>query len=82
MITTARVEEVGGKSMLEIELDIGSCCGFGNCALVCPEVFAMEARTSRVKLVGSANDEETAAKVHRAADECPTHAIAVVDEEK
>ena len=68
--------------MLEIELDIGSCCGFGNCALVCPEVFAVDAETNRVKQVGSAADEETAAKVHRAAAECPTHVIMVKDSEQ
>ena len=66
------------RAMPEIELDIGSCCGFGNCVLVCPDVFSVDADTNRVKLIGKATDTDTLAKVHRAAAECPTHVITTI----
>lgn len=66
--------------MIKIRIESGLCCGFGNCASVCPEVFSVDAETNRAVLVGTAV-EKFVAQIHRAAVECPTRAIEVCQDD-
>lgn len=64
--------------MIKILIDNGSCCGFGNCAFVCPEVFVVDEEDNRAKLLRE--DVDTfAEQIRRAAVECPTQAIQISD---
>jgi ferredoxin len=53
----------------------GSCCGFANCALRCPEVFAVDPRENRVRLLEDQVPEHLLPQVQQAIAECPTRAI-------
>lgn len=64
--------------MIKVRIESGLCCGFGNCALVCPAVFEVDAVTNTATLVGDAAAvEKFAAEVRRAASECPSQAILI-----
>jgi ferredoxin len=66
MALSARVEE-------------GVCCGAGNCALVCPEVFLLDAATNRVRLRRIEVPEDLIVAAKRAALDCPTQAIEILE---
>ena len=54
------------------------CCGFGNCAALCPQVFALDYDSNRTRIVPGAPLADYAAEIAQAASECPTQAIHVV----
>jgi ferredoxin len=60
-----------------VRIDSGACCGWGNCAQVCPEMFELDPETNRAKLRHLACPDDLASQVHRAAAECPTQAISI-----
>jgi ferredoxin len=66
---------------ISVHIENGLCCGFGNCAVVCPKVFELDAESNRSKLLRSTATGELAAQVRRAAFECPTQAITIVSHE-
>jgi len=59
---------------LHIHIHPDVCCGFGNCATVCPAVFVVDDETNRVKRL-DASTEAHSELIIRAAEECPTGAI-------
>jgi len=60
---------------VQIQSDL--CCGFGNCAGVCPQVFVLDYESNRAQLVADAPLTEFADRIAQAASECPTQAIRV-----
>ncbi|MGB8416811.1 ferredoxin [Paraburkholderia sp.] len=60
---------------INVQFHDGLCCGFGNCAGVCPEVFALDYVTNRVKLVPDAPMAVYTTQIAQAVSECPTQAI-------
>ena len=66
---------------MRVAVDTSMCCGFGNCVETCPEVFALDERDDRAHVVRETPPIRLLAAVLRAATECPTAAIAVVDAE-
>ncbi|HDR9586016.1 TPA: ferredoxin [Burkholderia stabilis] len=61
--------------IVQIQRDI--CCGFGNCAGLCPQVFVLDYDTNRAQLVLDAPLADYAAQIAQAASECPTQAIRI-----
>lgn len=65
-------------NVLRVEVRPGACCGFGNCATVCPEVFVFDGNRHRLNHV---ENELVAAHVEhvvRAVNECPAQALVLV----
>jgi ferredoxin len=65
-------------TIMWVTVDAESCAGFGNCAVVCPGVFAVDPQLSRSMLlvpgdVPAGLEQQALA----AAGECPTNAITV-----
>jgi ferredoxin len=60
---------------ISVQIHDGVCCGFGNCAALCPEVFVLDYDSNRVQLVPGARLAAHAAQIALAASECPTQAI-------
>jgi ferredoxin len=60
-----------------VHIDVGRCCGWGNCAQVCPQMFELDPETNRGKLRRAAVADDLGVQVRRAASECPTQAIEV-----
>jgi ferredoxin len=58
-----------------VHLDDGRCCGSGNCAQVCPEMFEVVAATNKGRALHVEVPDDLRAAVERAAVECPTQAI-------
>ncbi len=65
-------------SQLTVQILSGMCCGFGNCAALCPQVFALDYDSNRTRIVPGAPLADYAAEIAQAASECPTQAIHVV----
>ncbi|MBR8655662.1 ferredoxin [Achromobacter sp. Marseille-Q0513] len=65
-------------SQLTVQILNGMCCGFGNCAALCPQVFALDYDSNRTRIVPGAPLADYAAEIAQAASECPTQAIHVV----
>jgi ferredoxin len=63
---------------VNVQIQSGLCCGFGNCAGICPEVFVIDYETNRVQLAPDAPLAAYAAQVAQAASECPTQAIVML----
>lgn len=64
--------------MITIKVDRGVCQGYGNCVLADPETFDLDDGglvTLRTAEVGA----DRAAAVRRAAYDCPTEAISLVE---
>jgi ferredoxin len=60
-----------------VSVDAGRCCGYGNCVLVAPALFALSAETNLAyALLESATREQVPA-LEQAMAECPTEAIRV-----
>ncbi|GLV76304.1 ferredoxin [Streptomyces hygroscopicus] len=57
--------------------DRSRCCGFGNCAELCPEVFAPDEEDNRARMLQQTLPTRLVGVVLRAAHECPTAAITV-----
>lgn len=62
-------------SQITVQILNGMCCGFGNCAALCPQVFALDYDTNRTRIVPGAPLADHAAAIAQAASECPTQAI-------
>ncbi|HDR9484675.1 TPA: ferredoxin [Burkholderia aenigmatica] len=62
-------------SQVTVQIQGDMCCGFGNCASRCPQVFVLDYDTNRVQLVPDAPVAAYAARIAQAARECPTQAI-------
>ena len=68
-ITTARLHSTHGAART------AKLTGFGNCAALCPQVFALDYGTNRTRVVPDAPLANYAAEIAQAASECPTQAI-------
>ncbi len=64
--------------MIEIKLDRGSCQGYGNCVLVAPDLFDLDADGLAVVNHAFVGDE-LLEDVRKAAYDCPTDSIAFVE---
>lgn len=64
--------------MIEIKLDRGRCQGYGNCVLVAPELFDLDADGLGVVRTACVGDEHLDA-VRKAAYDCPTDSIAFTE---
>lgn len=62
-------------SQMTVQIRGDMCCGFGNCAGLCPQVFVLDYDTNRAQLVPDAPLATYAARIAQAASECPTQAI-------
>ncbi len=60
---------------VQIQSDL--CCGFGNCAGVCPQVFVLDYASNRAQIVANVSLAEFADRIAQAASECPTQAIRI-----
>ncbi|HZD88331.1 MAG TPA: ferredoxin [Gaiellaceae bacterium] len=63
--------------MYRIVIDGSLCSGFGDCADLAPDVFALDAQGKALLRVGTSAD----AAVLEAASACPMDAISVVEED-
>ena len=63
---------------LKVRIVEGSCCGFANCVLRCPQVFMLDSQENRVRLLKETPPQELLPEVRHAVDECPTRAIEVM----
>ncbi|WZB63346.1 hypothetical protein WJ970_10730 [Achromobacter xylosoxidans] len=52
-------------SQLTVQILSGMCCGFGNCAALCPQVFALDYDSNRTRIVPGAPLEDYAARSRR-----------------
>ncbi len=64
--------------MIEIKVDRSRCQGYGNCVLVAPELFDLDADGLAVVHQAYVGDEHLDA-VRKAAYDCPTDSIAFVE---
>ncbi|NHV24867.1 ferredoxin [Burkholderia sp. D-99] len=62
---------------ITVQIQRDMCCGFGNCAGLCPQVFALDYDTNRAQLVPDAPLADYVTQISLAASECPTQAILV-----
>jgi ferredoxin len=58
----------------------GMCCGFANCSIRCPEVFTLDPKENRVRLLQEEVPGNLIAVVQQAVDECPTRALELIVE--
>ena len=65
--------------MIEISLDRGSCQGYGNCVLVAPGLFDLDADGLAVVRHAYVGDEHLDA-VRKAAYDCPTQSISFAED--
>lgn len=63
---------------LRVHIHKDMCCGFGNCATVCPAVFQLDYETNRARCRDRAPIDAHAEAVARAIDECPAQAISLL----
>jgi ferredoxin len=63
---------------MTLRVEAGSCCGFGNCALVAPMIFRVDPVSNRAQVLLRYLGPETLSFAQRAADECPTQAIELI----
>lgn len=63
---------------VQVRVQQDLCCGFGNCAWLCPEVFELDFASNRSRMVDGAPVDAHREQVLQAAQECPTQAITVV----
>jgi len=64
----------GGREDLAVHIDLGLCCGFGNCAQISPTLFMLDAKSNRASLIRAPLAEEFAS-IDQAVTQCPTQAI-------
>lgn len=69
-------------SKVTVEILDGQCCGFGNCAQVCSEVFQLDRASNRVRLVPDAQFDAHVDRIATAVSECPTQALAMFADEE
>ncbi|QCP81940.1 ferredoxin [Alcaligenes faecalis] len=62
-------------SQITVQILNGMCCGFGNCAALCPQVFELDYDTNRTRILPDAQLANYVAAISKAASECPTQAI-------
>lgn len=60
---------------MQISVDIGKCCGAGQCVLAAPEVFDQRDEDGVVVVLDSRPPAEQHAAVQEAAQVCPAAAI-------
>jgi ferredoxin len=65
---------------VKIQVDLDLCQGHGVCAGEAPDVFALDAATSKVVVLVEAPSEAMRARVAAAVKYCPTRALRVVEE--
>jgi ferredoxin len=63
---------------VQIHIDRDKCCGYGNCVLAAPDVFALDDISNLAVALVTEPDEALRPAVDRAIDECPTEAITTV----
>lgn len=63
--------------MIEIQLDRGTCRGYGNCVLVAPGLFSIDAG-GRAELASALVGDEHLDAVRKAVYDCPSEAIGLV----
>ena len=64
--------------MIEIQLERDTCQGYGNCVLVAPDVFALDAGGT-AELLSVRVGARLSEAVRKAAYDCPTEAISLVE---
>ncbi len=65
---------------MKIRVDLDLCQGHGVCVEEAPELFALDAATSKVVVLDSDPSESLRAKVAAAVKYCPTRALRLVEE--
>ena len=65
---------------MKIDVDLDLCQGHGVCAGEAPELFALDAATSKVVVIDPSPPEALRAKLAAAVKYCPTHALRAVEE--
>ncbi|MCJ8156208.1 ferredoxin [Sphingomonas sp. LaA6.9] len=64
---------------MKVRVDTDLCAGFGICVGICPEVFELHDDGYATVLVSEV-PPELEELVRRAADQCPTQAISLIDD--
>ena len=65
---------------MKIEVDFDLCQGHGVCAGEAPELFALDAATSKVVVLEANPPEALRAKLAAAVKYCPTRAIRIAED--
>ena len=65
---------------MKIRVDFDLCQGHGVCAEEAPELFSLDAETSKVVVLEKAPSEALRAKLAAAVKYCPTRALRIVEE--
>jgi ferredoxin len=65
---------------VKIQVDFDLCQGHGACAGEAPELFALDAATSKVVVLEANPPEALRAKLAAAVKYCPTRALRLVEE--
>jgi sterol 14-demethylase len=68
-------EAVAAGAGLRVQADLDLCQGHGVCAGEAPEVFALDRREMKVRVLAESVDERQRAAVESAVRHCPTHAL-------
>ena len=66
---------------IKIGIEEGLCCGWGNCAQVCPQVFELDPESNRVRLRLTEVSDGLVESVRYAVSGCPTEAIVILSTE-
>jgi len=78
--TTRALDEVASRPYC-VKLDLDLCQGHGVCVNEAPEVFAMDADESKVRILDERPGPDRRPPVESAVRHCPTRAIRIVDED-
>jgi len=65
---------------MKITVDLDLCQGHGVCVEEAPELFVLDAATSKVVILDTSPPEAQRAKLAAAVKYCPTRALRVVEE--
>lgn len=63
------------EEFLEVIIEREKCCGFGNCVLAAPTVFALDETDGMVMALDPRPSAELRPQIEQAVVDCPTEAL-------
>jgi sterol 14-demethylase len=70
----------GARAALRVRVDLDLCQGHGVCASEAPEVFALDAKETKARVLEERPGPELRPKLEAAVRHCPTRAISIVED--
>jgi sterol 14-demethylase len=78
--STAGPTSAGPAAGLRVRVDLDLCQGHGVCVSEAPEIFALDPKETRVRVLDERPTPELRAKLEAAVRHCPTRAISIVED--